>query len=180
MSEQSEQFDLRRLEYSPDVNPLVDVRNVPVKRRLVSSGLKTDLTDADGVIQGASVIHTLEEKDDAEFVKVFSAGIAASYDLSKAGQKAFQAVLAVYQAAPMSGGFADTVYLYWSGDSLSGQAMDMSDRTFRRGLKDLLELKFLAPKTPNVYWVNPALFFKGNRVLFVRDYRRKTKANNPE
>lgn len=168
--------NLRYLAYSPDINPLVEVRDVPVKRRYVSTGLKTDLIDSDGVVQGASVIRTLEEKDDAEFVKVFAAGIAASYDLSKTGQKVFQAVLSVYQDAPMSGGFADTVYLKYFDEGLSGHSIDMSEKTFRRGLKELLSLGFLSPKTPSVYWINPALFFKGNRVLFVREYRRKSTA----
>jgi hypothetical protein len=167
------QPNLRRLSYSPDVNPLVQATTVPVKRRYVSTGLKTDLIDPDGVVQGASVIRTLEEKDDAEFVKVFAAGIAASYDLSKTAQKVFQAVLAVYQDAPMTGGYADTVHLVWFNEGLSGHSIDMSEKTFQRGLKELLSLGFLSPKMPNVYWINPALFFKGNRVLFVREYRRK-------
>jgi hypothetical protein len=171
------QPNLRRLSYSPDVNPLVQATTVPVKRRYVSTGLKTDLIDPDGVVQGASVIRTLEEKDDAEFVKVFAAGIAASYDLSKTAQKVFQAVLAVYQDAPMTGGYADTVHLVWFNEGLSGHSIDMSEKTFQRGLKELLSLGFLSPKMPNVYWINPALFFKGNRVLFVREYRRKAIAD---
>jgi hypothetical protein len=172
--------NLRYLEYSPDVNPLVEVRDVPIKRRLVSTGLKTDLVDADGVIQGASVIRTIEEKDDAEFVKVFAAGVAASFGLSKTGRNVFHAVLRVYQAAPMHGGFADTVYLKWFDDGLCGNAIEMSEKTFRRGLKELLALGFLSPRTPSVFWINPALFFKGSRVLFVQDYRRKANAQRVE
>jgi len=26
---------------------------------------------------------------------------------------------------------------------------------------------------PNQFWVNPTLFFKGDRVLFLKEYRRK-------
>lgn len=172
--------NLRYLEYSPDVNPLVEVRDVPIKRRFVSTGLKSDLVDADGVIQGASVIRTIEEKDEGEFVKVFAAGVAASFGLSKTAQKVFQAVLMVYQAAPMHGGFADTVYLKWFDEGLCGHAIEMSEKTFRRGLKELLMLGFLSPRTPSVYWINPALFFKGSRVLFVQEYRRKASAQRVE
>ena len=50
----------------------------------------------------------------------------------------------------------------------------MSEKTFQRGLRELLGKSFLAPKLPNVYWVNPALFFKGDRVMFVREYRRRS------
>jgi hypothetical protein len=49
----------------------------------------------------------------------------------------------------------------------------MSDRTFHNGLKELIEKGFLKPKLPNQFWVNPALFFKGDRVAFMREYRIK-------
>jgi hypothetical protein len=52
----------------------------------------------------------------------------------------------------------------------------MSEKTFQRGLKELLAKLFLAPKGPSAYWVNPALFFKGDRVLFVREYVRRKNA----
>jgi hypothetical protein len=54
----------------------------------------------------------------------------------------------------------------------------MSDRTFHGGLKELLAKGFLAPKAPNQYWVNPALFFKGDRVAFVREYRKTARTNH--
>jgi hypothetical protein len=53
----------------------------------------------------------------------------------------------------------------------------MSERTFNRGLRELMEKQFIAPKTPNLFWVNPALFFKGDRVMFVKEYRRRSKRN---
>lgn len=31
----------------------------------------------------------------------------------------------------------------------------------------------LKPKLPNQFWVNPALFFKGDMVAFMREYRIK-------
>ena len=43
------------------------------------------------------------------------------------------------------------------------------------GLRELLAKGFLAPRSPNLYWVNPALFFKGDRVAFVKEYRRRPK-----
>lgn len=52
----------------------------------------------------------------------------------------------------------------------------MSEKTFQRGLKELLVKKFLAPKDGVSFWINPALFFKGDRVLFVRELRRKKES----
>ena len=44
------------------------------------------------------------------------------------------------------------------------------------GLKELLAKGFLAPRSPNLFRVNPALFFKGDRVAVVREYRRLASA----
>ncbi|MEM5371033.1 MULTISPECIES: hypothetical protein [Burkholderiaceae] len=169
-----EKPNLRYLEFSPQVNPLLEPRQITIKRRYVDSGVRRELMDSDGVVQAATVIRNIEEKDDAEFVKVFAAGVSASYDLSRTGQRVFQAVLDEYQRTPMQGGFADAVYLSWFGEGLSGRDIGMSEKTFQRGLRELLGKSFLAPKLPNVYWVNPALFFKGDRVMFVREYRRRS------
>ena len=54
-----------------------------------------------------------------------------------------------------------------------GRSIGMSEATFHRGFKELLLNRFLAPRSANLYWVNAALFFKGDRVAFVKEYRRK-------
>jgi hypothetical protein len=156
------------------VNPLLEPNEIVVKRRRVATGVRRDLIDAQtGEVTHAATVHTIEEKDDAEFVKVFAAGVQAIYELTKTGHKAFQAILEVYQAEPMSGGFSDSVYLSWFGNGLSGRDLAMSEKTFQRGLKELLSKGFLAPRSENLFWVNPSLFFKGDRVAFIREYRRR-------
>jgi hypothetical protein len=174
--------DLRDLksDYSPTRNPLLVATDVPLKKKRVRSGLasKTLVDVETGEVAAASVVHQIEEKDDEHFVKVFAAGIAAAYELTRTGQRVFQAVLQEYEQTPMSGGFADSLYLAWFGDGLSGQDIGMSERTFNRGLRELMEKQFIAPKTPNLYWVNPALFFKGDRFLLVKEFRRKTRESS--
>lgn len=169
--------NLRYLEYTPEQNPLMEVTAVPVKKKKVRSGLasKTLVDVETGEIAAASVVHQIEDKDSDEFVKVFAAGIAAAYELSRTGQRVFQSVLQEYERTPMNGGFVDSVHLVWFGDGLQGRDIGMSDKTFQRGLKELLSKGFLAPKIPNVYWVNPALFFKGDRVMFVKEYVRRSR-----
>ena len=173
---------IRSAVYSPTMNPLLEPNQVQVKRRFVTTGLKTDLTDAStGEIRAASVIRTLEDKDDAEFVKVFASGVAAMYDLNRTAQRVFQRVLGEYQREPMTNGYADSIQLTWFGEGLNGQKIDMSEPTFNRGMRELLAKGFIAPRTPTVYWVNPTLFFKGDRVLFIKEYRRRrASASQPE
>lgn len=159
---------------SPLINPLVEPQQLKTKRRLVKSGRSEDLVNpATGEITGVAAIHQIEERDDAEFVKVFAAGVAASYDLTKTAQRVFQVVLDQYQRTPMSRGYADSIELFWFGDGIEGRDVGMSERTFRRGLIELLEKRFLYPKTSTSFWTNPALFFKGDRVLFIKEYRRR-------
>lgn len=166
--------NLRELSFSPDVNPLMEPREITVKRRRVKTGSNRDLMDpVTGEVQGVAAIYTVEDKDDAEFVKIFADGVKASFGLSRTAHRVFQAILDVYQRTAMKGGYAESVYLAWFDGGLEGRDIGMTDRTFQTGLKELLAKNFLAPKSPNVFWVNPALFFKGDRVMFVKEYVRR-------
>lgn len=173
--------DLRTLSYSPTINPLMQPQEVQSKRRYVRSG-RSDLlrNESTGEVTHVSTIHAIEERDDAEFVKVFAAGVAASYELTKTAQRVFQVVLDQYQRTPMSRGFADYVNLFWFEDGIDGRSVGMSEYTFKRGLRELLDKRFIAPKDTVSFWTNPALFFKGDRVLFVKEYVRRRSTADQE
>lgn len=172
--------DLRR-DLSPTVNPLIEIQNFKTSTRYVRTGRTEQLVNIEtGEISGVSAIHMLEQKDDAEFVKVFAAGVAATYELSRTAQRVFQLVLDQYQRTPMSRGYADYVNLLWFDNGIEGRNVGMSEKTFTRGLKELLEKRFLASKDGVSFWTNPALFFKGDRVVFIKEYHRRRKDNNRE
>lgn len=170
---------LRSMDYSPQVNPLMEPQRLRVKKRWVKTGKAEQLMNTStGEITGVSAHHQVEERDDAEFVKVFAAGIKGIYDLTKTANRVFQVVLDQYQKEPMSKGFADSIYLAWFDGGLSGQAIGMSESTFNRGLRELVDKSFLYPRSPSVFWVNPSMFFKGDRVLFIKEYRRKKSSQD--
>jgi hypothetical protein len=165
---------IANLSFSPNVNPLVGGSSVAVRQKHVRTGVSTDLVNTEtGEITHRAMIHTIEDVDDAHFVKIFAAGVVASYELNRTAQRVFQCILDEYQRTPMAGGFADTLYLSWFDGGLSGRDIGMSEYTFKRGMNVLLEKGFIAPRMPNQFWVNPTLFFKGDRVLFLKEYRRK-------
>lgn len=178
--EKTEKKSLKALRHelmSPTINPLVEVQEFRTKRRFVKTGRSEELINPiTGQISGIAAIHQVEERDDAEFVKVFAQGVAASYDLGRTAQKVFQLILDQYQRTPMSRGYADSIELYWFNGGIEGRDVGMSERTFQRGLRELLDKKFIHPKTSSSYWTNPALFFKGDRVLFIKEYVRKRSA----
>ncbi len=166
--------NLRNLVLSPLINPLMEPQQITTKRRFVRSGRADELISAStGEVHSIATIHQVEERDDAEFVKVFAAGVAASYELTKTGQRVFQVILDQYQRTPMSRGFADSVNLLWFDQGIEGRDVGMSAKTFQRGLKELLAKRFIAPKDGVSFWTNPSLFFKGNRVMFIKEYRRR-------
>lgn len=171
--------NLRDLDYSPAVNPLMEPQEIRVRRRYVRTrGGGQDLVNSQtGELVGVAVIQVVDERDDAEFVKVFAEGVRAAFELTRTGYRVFQAVLAIYQSTSMKGGYAEAVELFWFGDGLNGQTVDMSEKTFQRGLKELLTKGFLAPRMASSFWVNPSLFFKGDRVAFVKEYRRRRTAS---
>lgn len=172
-------INLKKLHYSPTINPLVEPQEIRSKRRYVKSGNLDELVNArTGEVEKVSAIRDVRELDDAEFVKVFAAGVSATYDLTKTAQRVFQVVLDQYQRTPMKGGYADSVNLFWFGDGIEGRDVGMSEKTFQRGLKELLAKRFLAPKDSASFWINPALFFKGDRVVFIKEYRRKRAADD--
>lgn len=178
----TKQVNLRRLDYSPAQNPFmkngseIHTRHKTVRTRSTPNDL---LNPETGEVVASSVIHVIEERDEEHFVKVFAEGVRAAFDLSRTGYRVFQAVLTEYQKAKMTGGYSDSLTLYFFDDGLNGDKIDMSEKSFQRGLKEILAKGFLSPKVPNQYWVNPALFFKGDRVAFLREYRVKS-AKNPE
>lgn len=171
-------INLRKLDelYSPKINPLLDRVEIKTKRKAVKSGLIKNMINTDtGEIEQHSIVEIFEEKDQEHFVRIFADGVSKAYELSRTAHRVFQAVLSVYEKTPLQNGFADSVYLAWFDDGLSGYKLDMSEKTFQRGLKILIEKRFLYPKAPNLFWVNPSLFFKGNRVTFIKTYQLKVK-----
>jgi hypothetical protein len=165
---------LKSLEYSPEVNPLLEPREITLKRRRVRTGSARDLVDpATGEVSGVSAVYTIEEKDDAEFVKIFADGVKAAFGLTQTGARVFQAVLDAYQRAAIKGGYAEAVELFWFNEGLCGRDIGMSEQTYKRGLRELLDKEFLAPRLASSFWVNPSLFFKGDRVRFIKEYVRK-------
>ncbi|KIH49048.1 hypothetical protein ANCDUO_20878 [Ancylostoma duodenale] len=169
----SKKINLRKLPFSPTVNPLLDGFTVQAKRKQIRTGGVKEMVDIKTGEVSQAVIIEEQELDEIHFVKVFTAGIRAAYELTRTGSRVFQAILEVYQNAPMSGGFADSIYLAWFDGGLDGRKLDMSEKTFQRGLVEIIDKGFLFPRNPNLFWVNPNLFFRGDRATFIRTYRRK-------
>lgn len=109
-----------------------------------------------------------EEVDSTKFVKLFVNGVKALAELTNAGTKVFELLYIEMQ----NNIGKDVVYLSYTG--IDPVLQDISRSTFSRGLAELIEKNFLAAQ-PAVgwYWVNPDFIWNGDRLRFVREYRRK-------
>jgi hypothetical protein len=114
-----------------------------------------------------------QEVDSTKFIKLFVNGVKALAELTNAGTRVFELLYIEMQ----SNIGKDQIYLSYSG--LDKNLKTISRSTFSRGVAELIEKKFMAAM-PAVgwYWINPDFIWNGDRLAFVKEFRRApNKAN---
>jgi hypothetical protein len=126
-------------------------------------GLIVDNGTGEILGHGGAISYEFEEVDKERFVKLYLEGLKRAACLSKAGLSVFEIVYNEMRSKPGE----DTVLL--------GVGMgDMEERTFNRGLRELLEKEFLFRSTlASKFFVNIRFMFNGDRLAFVKGYRLK-------
>lgn len=151
-------------------NPFMDDLVLRIRTKHLTVARGSSLIDTStGEITGTTEVSQVVPVDGSQFVKLYVANIGAFFDLSRPGLKVFGALMHAVQARPGS----DLVYMDFSDlpDDLA-----ISKQTFYRGVQVLIENKFVARHvSPGWWYVNPNLFFNGDRVKFVREYRKLQK-----
>lgn len=109
-----------------------------------------------------------EEVDSTKFVKLFVKGVAALKELTGAGTKVFEVLYLKIQETVGQ----DQVYMSFS--TVDQTTTPMSEATYTRGMRELIEKGFIAA-TPNIglYWLNPSFIWNGDRLAFVKEYRKQ-------
>jgi hypothetical protein len=110
-----------------------------------------------------------EEVDSTKFVKLFVKGVAALKELTGAGTKVFEVLYLKVQETIGQ----DQVYMSFA--IVDQTTTPMSEATYTRGMRELIEKGFLAA-TPNIglYWLNPSFIWNGDRLAFVKEYWKKS------
>lgn len=108
-----------------------------------------------------------QEVDSTKFIKLFVNGVKALAELTNAGTRVFELLYIEMQ----SNIGKDQIYLSYSG--LDKNLKTISRSTFSRGVAELIEKKFMAAM-PAVgwYWINPDFIWNGDRLAFVKEFRR--------
>ncbi len=109
-----------------------------------------------------------EEVDSIKFVKLYVNGVRAFKDLTNAGTRVFEVLYLEVQKAIGQ----DRVYLSFT--TLDPSVKNLSQATFTRGMRELIDKGFVAPTDAVAwYWLNPDFMWNGDRLAFVREFRRK-------
>lgn len=113
--------------------------------------------------------------DKEQFVKIYTTHLKAFFELSTTAYKVLHYILYSIQNDAIN---KDKVYLSLSiaQDFFISQGSKISAATYYRAMKELVEKLFLAETTDQyVYFINPKLFFNGDRVEFITKFMIEDK-----
>lgn len=145
---------------------------VGTRKVTISGGLVASSDTGEGMRHAG--IHRVELVDEDKFVKVFTQNLKVFFDLNPTTQKVLQCVLATLQKTPNALG----IWLPWFEveDFSIANDLKISRASFQRAMKEMLLKGFLAEsENQNFYWINPHLFFNGDRMAFITEYRKVQK-----
>jgi len=156
---------IRRAVTKYQTNPLIVPTELRFKEKTVRATRGQELVDpSSGEIVAVATICTRKIVDTERFAKIYLDGVSQSFALGAAARKVFSSVLQVCEK--------DTDRIYLNFMMLQEDVkVDYTERTFHRGMNELIEKEFIAASTqPHMYWINPHVFFNGDRVRFMTEY----------
>jgi hypothetical protein len=165
-------------------NPFLENMIVPVKgQRVQISKLGKDdnvlINQSTGEVQGTHVT-TYRKVDSEQFVKLFTANIALTFELSSAGIKSFGVLLWAVQNKALSKDEVDLdsflLEEFTDAHSRNDSPLRLSHATFKRGLTELEKSQIIAKTLrKGRYFINPNFVFNGDRVAFTTMIEKKTR-----
>jgi len=154
-------------------NPSIPDANSIRKQKKVrygdeQKGFVVDNSSGEVLSVGGATFYEFEEVDNTKFVKMFLAGIKQAAGLSKSGLMLFEII---YNELHNNPGKDNVMLNYYMA---SEQIVGLTERTYQRGLRELLEKEFLyRSPSDGVFFVNIRFMFNGDRLAFVKGYMRK-------
>jgi len=117
----------------------------------------------------------MQAVDQGQFVKIYLEGIKNTAKLTKAGMQVFEIVYNQMRENPQTDKIELNVYL------AKKFSIEISERTYQRGLRELLENEFLyRSPSADVYFVNIMYMFNGNRIILAKSYYLRDKPTQGE
>jgi hypothetical protein len=150
-------------------NPFLEAGLVKARMKRITNkrGDMMVMQDSGEIVAPVAGFWHAEEVDTAKFIKLYVNGVKAFKDLKGPGTKVFELLYLEMQRNIAT----DRVFMSFSAVDQTMNPVSMA--TYKRGMAELIAKGFLAP-TPvqGWYWLNPDFVFNGDRLAFVRQYRR--------
>lgn len=163
-------------------NPFLENMVVPVKgKKIQLSRLGKDdnvlVNNGTGEVLGTHVT-TFKKVDSEQFVKLFTANIAMTFDLSSAGIKAFSVLVWAVQNKALAKDEVDldTFILddFLQQHEEGNPPLKLSLATYKRGINELEKAQIIAKTIrQGRYFINPNFIFNGDRIAFTTVIERR-------
>jgi hypothetical protein len=168
-------------------NPFLANMVVPVKGKQVRlSRLGKDdnilVNNGTGEVHGTHVT-TYKRVDGEQFVKLFTANIGLTFNLSSAGIKAFSVLLWAVQHRALTKDEVDLDSLvlddFLEAHANTEQPIKLSLATYKRGINEIEKAQIVAKSMrQGRYFINPNFVFNGDRIAFTTVIERKQPVAN--
>lgn len=158
-------------------NPFMQGFTVPVRRKNVAMGESDEVlvNTTTGEVSDVPQITRSVEVDTEKFVKVYTAQLGVFFSLPSRAMQLAEVLL--FEMSRFVG--SDVVFLNQHAAEKYFKSLDrkpMSKQTYHRALNDLLVTGLIAySDRPGLFFLNPHVFFNGNRVKFVTEYRKAAR-----
>lgn len=149
----------------PDAGAIT--RKKPVRVGDNKKGFIADKSSGEVISIGGMGFYEYEEVDTTKFIKLFAGGFRTTKNLSKAGTMILELVYQEVLNTPN----ADQIQL--SFYSVSQKIPAISERTYQRGIRDLVDRELLFKShCEGAFFINVNYIFNGDRLGFIKGYKR--------
>lgn len=132
-------------------------------------------TDTGEVLEDHLSVARVRLVDQEQFVKVYIANLWLIFELGKPAQRVAEFVL--HQVARRAMDKGEVLLIYGEYERYFKDRGGISRPTYMRGLQELAQKNLIARSSvPNVWWINPAVIFNGDRARFITEIRKTKKS----
>lgn len=168
---------IRDLQTYPE-NPFIDGLgyNTRKKTEVLYDGHQAIVrTDTGEVVEDHLSVARVRLVDADQFVKVYLSHLWLMFELGKPAQRVMEFMLHQVGRRAMDKG--EVLLLYAEYEAYFKDRGGVSRPTYMRGLQELAQKNLIA-KSPisNVWWLNPAVVFNGDRARFITEIRSKKRS----
>ena len=137
------------------------------------------IKDMDDNNVGVGVIAEVIDVDPESFVKFYTNNLQAVFDLSATARRVLLLLVHEMQEKAIN---RPSVYFTLTQANNRSKKLNIkapSQPTFSKGMRELIDKDFIRGNAEGFgwYWINHTIMFNGDRVRFVKEYRKNSKKN---